>query len=66
MADWLRESVVAAGMTARRKLSVVVARPHPAAALWLPEPEGFSQPSWHTALAELRLSSVRARLLADG
>jgi membrane-associated phospholipid phosphatase len=44
---------VAAGMTARRKLSAIVARQRPPAAIWLAEPEGFSMPSKHTALAAL-------------
>ena len=44
---------VAAGMTARRKLSAVVARKRPPASIWLAEPEGFSVPSKHTALAAL-------------
>lgn len=44
---------VADGMTARRKLSAVVARQRPPAAIWLAEPEGFSLPSRHTALAAL-------------
>jgi len=44
---------VAAGMTARRKLSAVVARQRPPAAIWLSEPEGFSLPSKHTTLAAL-------------
>jgi undecaprenyl-diphosphatase len=44
---------VATGMLARRKLSQVIARPRPPAALWLTEPEGFSFPSKHTTLAAL-------------
>jgi membrane-associated phospholipid phosphatase len=44
---------VAAGMVARRKLSSAVARQRPPAAMWLAEPEGFSLPSRHTALAAL-------------
>ena len=44
---------VAAGMAARRKLSAVVARQRPPATIWLAEPEGFSLPSKHTALAAL-------------
>jgi len=44
---------VAAGMAARRRLSAVVARQRPPAAIWLAEPEGFSMPSKHTALAAL-------------
>jgi membrane-associated phospholipid phosphatase len=44
---------VTAGMMARRKLSAVVARQRPPAAMWLAEPEGFSLPSRHTSLAAL-------------
>jgi len=44
---------VVTGMTARRKLSTLVARQRPPAAIWLAEPEGFSLPSKHTALAAL-------------
>jgi membrane-associated phospholipid phosphatase len=44
---------VTAGMSARKKLSAVVARPRPPAAIWLAEPDGFSLPSRHTALAAL-------------
>ncbi len=45
--------VVAAGMTARRAVSALVARERPPATLWLAEPEGFSLPSRHTAQAAL-------------
>ena len=45
--------VVASGAVARRWLSRVIARPRPPAAGWLTEPEGFSLPSKHTALAAL-------------
>jgi membrane-associated phospholipid phosphatase len=44
---------VIAGMTVRRRLSQVIARPRPPAANWLIEPEGFSLPSKHTTLAAL-------------
>ncbi|MDA8320779.1 MAG: phosphatase PAP2 family protein [Actinomycetota bacterium] len=53
---------VAAGMTARRKLSAVVARQRPPAALWLAEPEGFSLPSRHTALAALTAGACASAL----
>jgi undecaprenyl-diphosphatase len=45
--------VVASGAAARRRLSRVIARPRPPAAVWLAEPEGFSLPSKHTTLAAL-------------
>ena len=45
--------VVASGAVARRWLSRVIARPRPPAAGWSTEPEGFSLPSKHTALAAL-------------
>jgi membrane-associated phospholipid phosphatase len=44
---------VAGGAVARRRLSQVIARPRPPAAVWLAEPEGFSLPSKHTTLAAL-------------
>lgn len=44
---------VIAGMTVRRGLSRMIARPRPPAANWLIEPEGFSLPSKHTTLAAL-------------
>ena len=45
--------VVAGGTVARRRLSQVIARARPPAAIWLTEPEGFSLPSKHTTLAAL-------------
>jgi membrane-associated phospholipid phosphatase len=54
-----------AGMTARRKLSGLVARPRPPAVLWLAEPEGFSLPSKHTALAGLTAGACVAGLGAS-
>jgi membrane-associated phospholipid phosphatase len=45
--------VVTGGLAARRRLSQVVARPRPPAAVWMTEPEGFSLPSKHTTLAAL-------------
>jgi membrane-associated phospholipid phosphatase len=53
---------VVAGMTARRKLSGAVARPRPPAAIWLAEPEGFSLPSKHTALAALTAGACASAL----
>jgi membrane-associated phospholipid phosphatase len=44
---------VITGMTIRRRLSRLIARPRPPAANWLIEPEGFSLPSKHTTLAAL-------------
>jgi membrane-associated phospholipid phosphatase len=45
--------VVAGGALARRRLSQMIARPRPPAAVWLTEPEGFSLPSKHATLAAL-------------
>jgi len=56
---------VAAGMTARRKLSALIARQRPPAALWLAEPEGFSLPSKHTALAALTAGACACGLGAS-
>jgi membrane-associated phospholipid phosphatase len=53
------------GMTARRRLSALVARPRPPAVLWLAEPEGFSLPSKHTALAALTAGTCAASLGAS-
>jgi membrane-associated phospholipid phosphatase len=44
---------VASGAVARRRLSRVIARLRPPAAVWLAEPEGYSLPSKHTTLAAL-------------
>jgi membrane-associated phospholipid phosphatase len=44
---------MASGTVERRRLSQVIARPRPPAAVWLTEPEGFSLPSEHTTLAAL-------------
>jgi membrane-associated phospholipid phosphatase len=57
--------VVATGMRARRKLSTLVARQRPPAAIWLAEPEGFSLPSKHTALAALTAGACFSCLGAD-
>ena len=53
--------VVASGAMARRRLSRVIARQRPPAETWLIEPEGFSLPSKHTALAALAAGGVRTR-----
>jgi membrane-associated phospholipid phosphatase len=45
--------VVVSGAVARRLLSLAIARTRPPAEIWLTEPEGFSMPSKHTALAAL-------------
>jgi undecaprenyl-diphosphatase len=45
--------VVAGGAAARRLVSEVIARPRPPEQAWLAEPEGFSLPSRHTALAAM-------------
>jgi membrane-associated phospholipid phosphatase len=50
---WVPPLVVVSGATARRLLSLAIARPRPPAEIWLTEPEGFSMPSKHTALAAL-------------
>lgn len=54
---WLAASkpvlTVLAGMTVRRRLAKMIARPRPPAGSWLIEPEGFSFPSKHTTLAAL-------------
>jgi membrane-associated phospholipid phosphatase len=56
---------VAAGMMARRKLSAMVARQRPPAEFWLAEPEGFSLPSKHTALAALTAGACATALGAS-
>ena len=53
--------VVVGGAAVRRRLSQAIARPRPPAEAWLTEPEGFSFPSKHTALAALAAgASIRA------
>jgi membrane-associated phospholipid phosphatase len=52
-AAFLPGLTVASGAVARRRLSQLIARPRPPAAVWLAEPEGFSLPSKHTTLAVL-------------
>jgi membrane-associated phospholipid phosphatase len=54
--------VVAAGMMTRWGVSAVVARERPPAAPWLAEPEGFSLPSRHTALAGLTVGACPSGL----
>jgi len=56
---------VAVGMMARRKLSAVVARQRPPSEFWLAEPEGFSLPSKHTALAALTAGACASALGAS-
>lgn len=56
---------VAAGMTARRKLSALIGRPRPPQANWLIEPEGFSLPSKHTAMAALAAGACATALGAS-
>jgi len=58
--------VVAGGAAARRRLSRVIARPRPPAEAWLSEPEGFSLPSKHTALAALAAGACARALGARG
>jgi membrane-associated phospholipid phosphatase len=58
--------VVASGAVARRRLSRVIARPRPPAETWLSEPEGFSLPSKHTALAALAAGACVRALGARG
>ena len=58
--------VVASGAMARRRLSRVIARQRPPAETWLSEPEGFSLPSKHTALAALAAGACVRALGAHG
>jgi membrane-associated phospholipid phosphatase len=58
--------VVVSGAAARRCLSRVIARPRPPAETWLSEPEGFSLPSKHTALAALAAGACVRALGARG
>lgn len=58
--------VVASGAAARRRLSRVIARQRPPAETWLCEPEGFSLPSKHTALAALAAGAGLRALGARG
>jgi undecaprenyl-diphosphatase len=52
---------VAGGAVVRRRLSRLISRERPPAAVWLIEPEGFSLPSKHTTLAVLTAgATVRA------
>jgi len=57
---------VASGAMARRRLSRVIARQRPPAEAWLSEPEGFSLPSKHTALAALAAGACVRALGARG
>jgi len=57
---------VASGASARRRLSRVIARQRPPAEAWLSEPEGFSLPSKHTALAALAAGACVRALGARG
>jgi membrane-associated phospholipid phosphatase len=52
-ASWAPPLVVLSGVAFRRVLSKAIGRPRPPAANWLIQPEGFSLPSKHTALAAL-------------
>jgi len=58
--------VVASGAAARRRLSRVIARQRPPAEAWLSEPEGFSLPSKHAALAALAAGACVRTLGARG
>ena len=58
--------VVASGAVVRRRLSQVIARPRPPAAVWLAQPEGFSLPSRHTTLAVLAMGACAASLSPRG
>lgn len=60
--SWVPGLTVLTGMTARRRLSQAVARPRPPAGIWLSEPEGFSLPSKHTALASLTAGACTGAL----
>jgi membrane-associated phospholipid phosphatase len=56
---------VLTGVFIRFRLSQVIARQRPPAAIWLTEPEGFSLPSRHTCLAALTVGAC-ARALGAG
>ena len=58
--------VVASGAAVRHQMSRVIARPRPPASEWLIEPEGFSLPSRHTALAALAGGATARALGIDG
>ena len=57
---------VAGGAMARRRLSRLIARERPPAAVWLIEPEGFSLPSKHTTLAVLAAGATAQALGVRG
>jgi membrane-associated phospholipid phosphatase len=57
---------VASGVVVRRSLSRAIARPRPPSTLWLTEPEGFSFPSKHTALAALTAGACASGIGAGG
>jgi membrane-associated phospholipid phosphatase len=57
---------VASGVVVRRSLSRAIARPRPPSTLWLTEPEGFSFPSKHTALAALTAGACASGIGAAG
>lgn len=61
-AGWAPVLTVAAGMTARRRLSALIGRARPPEAHWLIEPEGFSLPSKHTAMAALAAGACATAL----
>lgn len=44
---------ISSGSAVRRRVARIVARPRPPSGAWLTEPEGFSLPSKHTAVAAL-------------
>ena len=58
--------VVAGGAAARGQISRVIARPRPPASEWLSEPEGFSMPSRHTAIAAIAAGAGARALGIDG
>lgn len=57
---------VLTGAAVRRILSRAIARPRPPDAIWLTDPEGFSMPSKHTALAALTAGACARCTTASG
>lgn len=63
--SWEPPLAVLSGVAVRRLLASAIARQRPPAALWLIEPEGFSLPSKHTALAALTAGACAAAFGAN-
>lgn len=64
-ASWEPPLTVLSGVAVRRLLATAIARQRPPTALWLAEPEGFSLPSKHTALAALTAGACAGAFGAD-